>query len=94
MNQIQEIYFLMILCPYMTYLTVDYSNDMNIQTFLRTIFNKINYNWNNHPRSLFMHVPKIDDQMIRELDKMIRYEKLLLDYTIERVIDKIYLQWK
>jgi hypothetical protein len=94
MNQIQEIYFLMILCPYMTYLTVDYSNDMNIQNFLRTIFNKINYNWNNHPRSLFMHVPKIDDQMIRELDKMIRYEKLLLDYTIERVIDKIYLQWK
>jgi len=43
-NQIQEIYFLMILCPYMTYLMMDSPNDMDIQTFFRTIFNKINHN--------------------------------------------------
>jgi hypothetical protein len=37
MNQIQEIYFLMILCSSMTYLIVDL-----LKLFLQTIFNKIN----------------------------------------------------
>jgi hypothetical protein len=32
-------------------------------------------------------------QMIEKLDEMIDSEEWLVDYTIKRVIDKIYLQW-
>jgi hypothetical protein len=58
-----------------------------IETFLRTIFNKINHTWNNYSCSLYIHVPTIDDQLIT-------YEKLLINYTIERVIEIFLLKIK
>ncbi len=93
-NDIEEIYFLIKLCPRMIYLKVDGINNMDMELFLRNILEKIKQECNEHFRLLCFRIPAVDDQLIRKLDKMISLEKLILDYTIKRVVECIYLQWK
>jgi len=94
MNDIPEIYFLMVLCPYMEYLQVDCINDMDVEFFVRDILKKINDECNQYLRSLYFKVPAADDRLIQKLKEMIHSEKLLVDYTIRRESETIYLQWK
>jgi hypothetical protein len=93
-NDIQDIYFIMAFCPYMAYLKVNLINNMDIESYLRNIFKKINHDCIEHLRLLCFRVLAADDEMIKKLDKMINSEKLIFDYTIKRVCDNIYLQWK
>jgi hypothetical protein len=88
-NNIKEFNRISLLCPRMIHFKVKYIN-----LFLRTIFIEINHNDNYYLRSLCFHSPLADDQMVEKLDKMIHLEKLLCDYTIKRVCENIYLQWK
>jgi hypothetical protein len=92
--EIGEVYFLMTLCPYMAYLKVNCIDDMDGELFLFNIFDKINYKGNKHLRSLCFGVSTADDEMVHKLETMINVEKLLLDYTITRVLNHIYLQWR
>ncbi len=89
MTAIEEIYFLIKLCPHMTYLKVGSLNNMNIGLCIRLILMKIS---NRQLRLLCFRVIAADDQIIEKLNKMIHFEKLILDYTIKRVLDDIYLQ--
>ena len=91
---IEEIYFLITFCPHMEYLNVECIKDINIELFVRDILNKINNNHHTHLRLLCIYDTKADDKMIKTLEKMIYVKKLLVDYTIKRVLDNIYLQWK
>jgi len=91
MTKIEEIYFLIKLCPHMTYLKVGSLNNMNIGLFVRLILMNIS---NHQLRLLCFRVIAADDQIIEKLNKMIHFEKFILDYTIKRVLDDIYLQWK
>jgi hypothetical protein len=75
----------------MEYLNVECIKDMNIQSFLRDILNKSNHQY---LRLLCIYITTADDQMIKQLNKMIYDEKLLLDYTIHRELYNIYLKWK
>ncbi|CAF1328554.1 unnamed protein product [Rotaria sordida] len=93
-NDIEEVYFLMLLCPHMNYLQINSINNINIKLFIRNILIKINNNCNEYLRLLFIHIPTADNQMIIELKKMISMKKLLVDYEIKRVVDHIYLQWR
>ncbi|CAF4601836.1 unnamed protein product, partial [Rotaria socialis] len=43
--------------------------------------------------SLCFHAPAVDDQVIENLEKMINYEQLLIQFTTKRISDNIYLQW-
>jgi hypothetical protein len=88
MMEITDIYFLMILCPYMNYLKIGFINDMDGKLFLRQMLNKINSEHNKYLRLLCFRIPAADDNIIRKL------KKLIADYSIRRVCDKIYLQWK
>ncbi len=90
-HTINDIYFLMSFCPHMEYLNVECIKDMNIQSFLRDILNKSNHQY---LRLLCIYITTADDQMIKQLNKMIYDEKLLLDYTIHRELYNIYLKWK
>jgi hypothetical protein len=90
MNDIEEVYFLIELCPHMIYLRVDDLHKMDMDLFLRLILKKM---ITKCPRLLSFHVRAADDQMIEQINKMIADEKLLIDYTIKRVLDFIYLQW-
>jgi hypothetical protein len=93
-NHIKDIYFIMTLCPSMTYLKVNLINNMDIQFYLRNIFKKINHDCIEHLRLLCFRVLAADDEIIKKLDKMIHSKKFIFNYTIKRVCDNIYLQWK
>ncbi|CAF2814620.1 unnamed protein product [Rotaria sp. Silwood2] len=94
MFTIEEIYFLIELFPRMTYLKVDIINNMNIELFVRLILIKIIEKSNYQLRLLSFCVVAADDEIIEKLNKMINYEKLLLNYKTKRILDNIYLQWK
>jgi hypothetical protein len=89
-NNIEEVYFLIELCPQMIYLRVDDLHQMDMELFVRLILKKM---ITKCLRLLSFHVQAADDQMIEQLNKMIDNEKLLIDYTMKRVLDFIYLQW-
>ncbi|CAF0869307.1 unnamed protein product [Rotaria sordida] len=94
MFAIEEIYFLIELCPHTTHLKVDFINNMNVELFVRLILTKIVKKSNYQLRLLSFHVAAADDEIIEKLNKTIDYEKLLLDYKIIRILEHIYLQWK
>ncbi|CAF1218903.1 unnamed protein product [Rotaria sordida] len=93
-TNIEEVYFLLELCPHIIYLKVDFINNIDIELFVRQILIKINTKCHHQLRLLCFCISAADDQMIKTLQKMIRSEKLLLDYTIKRILNNIYLEWK
>ncbi|CAF5078849.1 unnamed protein product [Rotaria sp. Silwood1] len=94
MFKIEEIYFLIELCPHMIYLKIDFFNNMDMELFVRLILTKINTKSNRQLQLLCFLVVAADDKMIEQLNKMINLEKLLFDYTIKSMCENIYLQWK
>jgi hypothetical protein len=93
MNDIEEVYFLIELCPHLIYLRVENLHQMDIELFVRLILNKMITKYPHQLRLLSFNVPAADDPMIKRLNKMIDDEKLLLNYSIKRVLNHIYLQW-
>ncbi len=93
MDEIEQIYLFMTLCPYLTYLKVGFINNINIELFLRNILKKINDKCNNHLHSLCFHIPIADDKLVKKFEQIIHTEKLLFDFQIKRILDCIYLQW-
>jgi hypothetical protein len=68
---------------------------MDVQSFLRTIFKKINHNNNHHHlRSLCFHVPTVDHQIVENIEEIIKCEKLFPDFTVKHILNTVYLQWK
>jgi hypothetical protein len=78
----------------MVYLEINYVDQIDIKVILRCIFEEDLHEFCDQLRSLCFRLLAADNNIIETLQKMINDEKLLTDYTIERVIDKIYLQWK
>ncbi|CAF2860123.1 unnamed protein product [Rotaria sp. Silwood2] len=93
-TKMEEIDFLIELCPRMTYLKVEFLHHINIQLFVRVILTKINMKFNHQLRLLCSCVKVADNDIIEKLNRMINAENLLTDYTIKRIVDDIYLQWK
>ncbi len=94
MMDMADIYFLMVLCPQINYLKVGFINNIDVESFVRKILNKINHEQNQYLRLLCFRVEAADDQTIKNLEKIIDDEKLLVDYSMKRVRENIYLQWK
>jgi hypothetical protein len=92
-NDIEEVYFLIELCPHLINLKVDNIRNMDMKLFVRLILMKMMAKYPHQLRLLSFHVRAADEQTIKQLNKMIDDEKLLIDYTIKRVLDFIYLQW-
>jgi hypothetical protein len=88
MFAIEEVYSLMKLCRYMSYLKVDSFDNMKVDVFIRNVLKKINHDANPHLRLLCFPAPATDDSMIKTLETMKN------DYIIKRVGDHIFLQWK
>jgi hypothetical protein len=95
MNDIKEMDFIMKLCPYMTHFKLNsVTFIINIRLLLQIILEKIKQEHHEHLRSLCFSVPRMSDEMFQEFTNWINSEKLLFDYTIKRVFDNLYLQWK
>ncbi|CAF4965151.1 unnamed protein product [Rotaria sp. Silwood1] len=93
-GNIQELDFLFTLCPYMEHFKVKYINTMDVQSFIRTIFKKINRNNNYSLRSLCFHVSTAVDEIIKNIEEMIICEKSLSHFKVKCILDTVYLQWK
>lgn len=50
--------------------------------------------WTRTFHSFTLHVPIINDEFIRIFDYIIHSEKLLVNYTIKHLCNKINIQWK
>ncbi|CAF0884045.1 unnamed protein product [Rotaria sordida] len=92
-NDIHDLDYITLLCPRMKFFQVKRFN-INIQFCLRTLLKVIYNNDICSIRSLCFDVPTMDDEIIQNFDTMIRSEKLLFNYTIKHVYNKIYLHWK
>jgi hypothetical protein len=93
MNDIKELDFVLALCRSVNYLQIDSLHNINIESFIREILIRINDHSNQDLCLLCLRIPTADDQFIEKLKEMIDSEEGLVDYTIKRITDKIYLQW-
>jgi hypothetical protein len=92
-DDLEEVYFLIELCPHMVYLRVDDLNKMNVQLFVRFILMKLMVKPSHRLQLFSFRVRAADDQTIQQLNQIIDDKKLLFNYTITRVLDFIDLQW-
>ncbi|UJR29688.1 hypothetical protein I4U23_017236 [Adineta vaga] len=66
---------------------------MKIKLFLRLLLIQIrNRSRFQNFRLLCIRYPTVDDKMILKLKQMIQDENLLVDFTIKRLIDKVYVE--
>jgi hypothetical protein len=94
MNDIEEVDFLMFLSHPLNYLQINSLPNINIESFICEILIRIKDGYNEDLRLLCLRIPTADDQLIEKLKEMIDSKQGLVDYTIKRVTDKIYLQWR
>ena len=94
LDDVEDIYFFKTLYPCMVYLKLNCIEDVDVRSLLRTVLKRNNPEFCDSLRSLCFRIPATDDKMIISLAEMIDVEGLSLDYTIKRVLDNIYLQWK
>jgi hypothetical protein len=100
MNEMEQLHFLMNLCPRMQYLEVGCTTENDLEKIVGCI------SLNNIIRipylcCLCLCVPNANEKMIENLNKIIDFERLFdidnqafRDYTIRRRQKKIYLNWK
>jgi hypothetical protein len=93
MNDFKELNFLLELCCYVKHLHINCLQNINIESFIREILIRITGEFNEDLCLLCLRIPTADDQLIEKLKKIIDSNGRLVDYTIKRVMDKIYLQW-
>ena len=93
LNSVNDIDFLMALCPALIYFKIDHIENMTIAFCLRFILKKIDGDGYRSLRLLSFSHPTADDQQVKDLEKMIANEHLLDNYSIKRVSNEIRLQW-
>ena len=94
-NDFDQLDFLLNNFLYIIFIKIDYIDHMDIESFIRNMFIKINWKDSyNRLRSLCCYVPEADDETIKKLKDMINNEKLSFHYTVHRVLQYIYLIWE
>jgi hypothetical protein len=94
-NDVEEVHTLMSLSYRLNYLQINSLHDISIELLIREILIRTsNDGFNEDLRFLCIGIPTADDQLIEKLKETIDSEGLVVDYTINRIMDKIYLQWK
>ena len=87
MNAIEEVYFLIRLCPRMTYFKVNLIDNVDYDVFLKDLLMKLNNDGNEYLRSLYLYVPTANNEMINKLQDMINREKNFHRFTIKLEFD-------
>jgi hypothetical protein len=94
MNAIEEVYFLIRLCPRMTYLKINLIDNIDYDMVLKDLLMKLNNDGNEYLRLLCLNIPTANNEMINKLQDMINHEKLLHRFTIKLEFANIYRQYK
>ncbi|CAF0991797.1 unnamed protein product [Rotaria sordida] len=90
MNTIEEVYFLIRLCPDIAYLKVNFINNIDYEVFLKDLLMKINNAGNQYLHLLCLYIPTANNEMISKLQDMINREKLLHRFIIKLEFDNMY----
>lgn len=93
LNDFKEFDFLLGLCHHAKHLHINSLENINIDALIRKILQRIADDPNQSLRLLCLRIPAADDQLIEKLKKIIDYDARLANYTIKRIMDKIYFQW-
>jgi hypothetical protein len=89
---VENVHWLFRSCRFIKNLEIKYMINMNIEDLPK--FLNLIPRWTRYFHSFTLHVPIINDEFIRIFDCMIHSEKLLVNYTIKRVCNKIVIQLK
>jgi len=92
MNDFKELDYLLGLCRHVKHLHINSLPNINIKSFIREFLIRMTGDSNEDFCLLCLRIPTADDQLIEKLEKIIDSDGRLVDYTIKRVMDKIYLQ--
>ncbi|CAF3398531.1 unnamed protein product, partial [Rotaria sp. Silwood2] len=92
MIKFEEALFLIDVFPRMKYFRIGCSSIINIELFLSIILMKISTKSNHNLCLLAFSISTADDEMMKNLQKMIKSKKLIFNYTMTRLFDTIYLQ--
>ncbi|CAF3806063.1 unnamed protein product [Adineta steineri] len=93
-DRIEEAYFILALCSHIEQLRINSLKDINVELFLRSFFIEIQRREIPTLKLLCICVPTADDKMMKKLETMIKNENLLWNFTMKRLMDQIYIQWK
>ncbi|CAF0919740.1 unnamed protein product [Rotaria sordida] len=94
MNEIEEIYLLMLAFLHINYLQIKCVNYMEAELLVKFILTLMKNESYHLIRLLCFSIPTADDKMVRKLEAIIIVKNLLWNCTIQRVVDNIYLYWK
>jgi hypothetical protein len=94
MEIFEQIQFLIDLCPHIEYFQVGCVKNFNLDILKQFLLIKNNMTKILKLHSLCLCIPSADEKMIEKFQAMIDLEKLLSNYSIKRVLDQIYFQWK
>jgi hypothetical protein len=92
MIDIEHVHFLLYLCSYVQYFQVDVPNDMDLKILIRFILIKSS-TYIPHFNCLCLSTSNADKDMIDQLQKLIKSEKLLSNYNIKCIYNNIVLKW-
>ncbi|CAF0778917.1 unnamed protein product [Rotaria sordida] len=92
--EINQIQFIINLCSRMEFLQIGCTNDMDFELFIRFILMNYRAKSLHCIYLLCLHFPTADKKTIKKIRNMISSETLLNYYSINRILDKIYLHWK
>ncbi|CAF2683208.1 unnamed protein product [Rotaria sp. Silwood2] len=93
MTELDQIHIIMDLCFHMCDLQVKCRNIFDGKWLIRYVINKRNTNFIPHLCSICLWISEANDEMMSNLQIIIDIEKLIDNYTIKRICDKIYLRW-
>ncbi|CAF1040273.1 unnamed protein product [Adineta steineri] len=93
-DRIEEAYFILALCSHIEQLRINSLKNINVELFLRSFFIEIQRREIPTLKLLCICVPTADDKMMKKLEIMIKNENLLWNFTMKRLMDQIYIQWK
>jgi len=93
MTELDQVHSLMDLCPHLRALQVKCRNIIDAEWLIRYVLTKQNTNFIPHLSLICIWFSKADDKITNNLQRIINIEKLIDNYTIKRICDRIYLQW-
>jgi hypothetical protein len=91
-SNIEQVYFILYLCHRMQHLRLVVSKDMDLDMLVRFILKTSSIN-TRFLNSLCLFTSNANEDMVDQLQKMIKSEKLLFNFNIKCVCNSILLKW-
>lgn len=93
MTELDQVHILLDLCSHMHVLQVKCRNIVDAKWLIQYVLQKRSMKFVAHLCSIVLWIPEANDELMNNIKMIIDTGKLLDNYTIKRVYDKIYLRW-